>query len=162
MTLAAREALSVFVDGDEVPGVIVYALRSPGSDSRVGFPTSLWSGSEARPFRLLGESWEILGWDLPIREWRSGETWHRLVHRTLEELTRQGAVVAWIGAEGLPFSDPPGLFDPQWMSGSVLAALTSSGDFWSPLDPGMPVQSLTDEQLQRLRAHAHGLADSAA
>jgi hypothetical protein len=69
-----------------------------------------------------------------------------------------GCRVAWVGAEGIPFCDPPGLFDPDCMTGGVLAWLTSDGWFGCPLDPDQPLEPAPDRQLLRLRRWAGRLA----
>jgi len=160
MSVPAREGLTVFFDGEERPGVIFYALARPGTTNSVVFPIGLWPRGEARPFRLGGESWEVHGWDLALGEWPRGIDWTRAVHDTLKSLVDAGAVVAWVGAEGCPFSDPPDLLSPEWMSGGVLAAITSAGEFICAIDPDLPVQALSDDELASLRRHARGLADA--
>lgn len=160
MSVPAREGLTVFFDGDEVPGVIFYALARPGTMSSIVFPIGLWPRGEARPFRLGGESWEVHGWDLALGEWPRGRDWTRAVHDTLNSLVDAGAVVAWVGAEGCPFRDPPYLLSSEWMSGGVLAAITSAGRFICAVDPDLPVQALSDDELVSLRRHARGIADA--
>lgn len=161
MSVPAREGLTVVLDGQLTPGVIFYALTRPGALNAVIFPIGIWSSEGARPFRLGGESWEVRGWDLPLNEWPRGPEWTRAVQETLKHLVSAGAVVAWLDAEGCPFSDPPDLFSPKWMSGAVLAAMTSAGEFTCAVDPDLPVQALSDDELASLRRHARGLADAA-
>lgn len=47
------------------------------------------------------------------------------------------------------------------MSGGVLAAMTSDGDFVCPLDPDAPIAAIGDADLLRLRSVSAGLADAA-
>lgn len=160
METPAREALTVFVGGEEMPGVIVYGIRRVGL-SPMEFPSREWSLShEPRTSRLYGETWEVLGWDLAIDAWPASEDWRGVVKRTLSVLVSAGCAVAWLGAEGCPYSDPPDLFSPAWMDGGVLAALTSQGDFLCPVDPNEPLRYLSPENLELLRARAAGLADA--
>jgi hypothetical protein len=160
MDAPARETLTVFIDGEELPGVIVYGLRRPGL-APIDFPVHGWVLSHGpHAFRLHGEMWEVLGWDLALGAWPNSQDWPGVVHRTLTALVAAGCAVAWLGAEGCPFSDPPDLFSPTWMDGGVLAALTSEGDFLCPMDPDEPLRHLRSEELEFLRARAHGLADA--
>lgn len=161
MNAPAREVLTVFFDGDELPGVIFYALRPSGTGAEPDFPTDIWPDTDTRGFRLHGHSWEVLGWDVVIHRWPSRGQWRETVRLTFQHLIEGGAVVAWLGAEGSPFSDPPYLFSPEWMTDSVLAAMTSDGDFVCAVDVDQPVQTLPDDELSRLRQHAQGLADAA-
>lgn len=158
MNAPAREVLTVFIDGDEAPGVIFYALRPSGAGEQPAFPTDIWPDAHTRGFRLHGDAWEILGWDVAIHRWPSSEQWREAVRLTLHHLIEGGAVVAWLGAEGSAFSDPPYLFNPEWMTDSALAAMTSDGEFACAVDVDQPVP---DDELSRLREHAQGLADAA-
>lgn len=156
----ARETLTVFVAGEELPGVIVYGLRGPGLPP-IEFPSREWQLShDPQPFRLHGDSWEVIGWDLAVATWPSAEDWPRVIERTLSAILATGCMVAWLGAEGCPFSDPPDLFSPDWMDGGVLAALTAQGDFLCPLSPDEPLRTLSTTDLELLRARAVGLADA--
>lgn len=158
----AREVLTVFVDGEERPGVTLYALLRPGADDLPEPLEELWPSADVRRFHLRGESWEVRGWDLALNGWQRGENWREVIRETLGLLIRGGAIVAWVGAEGLGVADPPDLFDPSFMSGSVLASMTSGGDFTCPTDPDHPVHPVDDEGLMQLRHHAQGLADASA
>ena len=61
-----------------------------------------------------------------------------------------GCRVAWVGAEEIPFCDPPGLFDPACMTGGVLA-WPIDGSFGCPLDPDQPLTAASDEEMLQLR-----------
>lgn len=160
MIAPARDALTIFVDGDEVPGIIVYGLFTAGSERPVDFPADVWiSAPEPGSFRLSGDRWEVLTWEIPIDVWPTGEHWRTAVQATLQAMIDRGGRVAWIGAEGVPFCDPPELFSPDCMSGGVLAWMSDSGDFSCELDPDRPVVRVADDVLLRLRVHARGLAD---
>ena len=158
----AREVLTVFVDGQERSGITLYALRPSGAIDLLELPRDEWSASETRQFRLHGEGWEVVGWDLALSDWPRGNEWTEAIRRALGALVRGGAVVAWVGAEGLGVAQPPDLFDPDWMTGSVLAAMTSAGHFLCPTDPDLPIRPVDDEGLLLLRQHARGLADVSA
>lgn len=160
MAVLVKEALRVFVDGEETSGVIFYGLRPYGS-SQIKFPAHLWPPNHRlRPSRLLGESWEIVLWDLGLNQWPSASNWVDTVRQTLAVIVESGCVVAWMGSEGLPVSDPPHLFSPEQMPSSVLAALTAQGDFFEPPSLDSPVRTLNSSELKFLRKRATGLADA--
>ncbi len=120
---------SVFVDGEEREGFILYGLW--GSAVPPVDPIQLGSAPgdtcEVRRFVLFGEGWRICLFEFSFREleeyWRAVEG----VDGALRELVGSGAQVAWLGSEGLPFADPPDLFTAEWMEGGVLLALTADG-----------------------------------
>lgn len=68
--------------------------------------------------------------------------------------------MAWIDSEGTPLADPPHLFDPEFMSGAVLAGMLSNGDSDCYLDPSAPLRPIDQDIMLKLRAHAKGLADA--
>lgn len=162
MTALARDSLTIFVDGDEVPGFIVYGLFEPGSERPVDVPSGAWiSPPEPGSFRLFGDEWEVLTWEIPIDVWPTGERWQRAVRMTLQAMVDRGARIAWLGAEGVPFCDPPELFSPDCMSGGVLGWMTDSGEYSCELDPDRPIARVADDDmLLKLRFHARGLADA--
>jgi hypothetical protein len=161
MSALARDSLTIFVGGEEVPGIIVYGLFAVGSERPVKFPVDAWvSAPETESFRLFGEGWEVLTWEIPIDLWPAGEQWRAALQATLQAMISRGCRVAWIGAEGVPFCDPPELFNPECMSGGVLAWMTDSGDSGGDLDPDHPIARVADDILLRLRIHARGLADA--
>ena len=156
----ARHTLRVFANGEEVPGVIVYGLRNHEGASHPNLPVDLWpdQGSPSL-FVLQGHAWEVLVWEIPIVKWPARTELDDALNATLEILVKSGCRVAWVGAEGLPFSDPPRLFDPAWMSGGVLAWMTDDGVRGCGLDPDAPVSPVDDDVMKTLRAYASGLAD---
>lgn len=122
----ARDALVVIVDGDEVPGITIYGLAGRGRRRAAAFPGEAWIGEpDIHEFVLHGDAWEIIAWDLPILVWPTGNELRTAVRVALASLVGAGCSVAWVGAEGLPFYDPPGLFDPTCISGGVLAWMTA-------------------------------------
>lgn len=121
-------ATSVFVDGVEKLGFILYGLWPVAS--RVGEPDFEDLASDAvaiRGFHLVGESWDIVGVECGFED----DSLYRGAVSNIEPwfdvLLACGAHVAWLGSEGLPFADPPDLFTTEWMEGGVLAAKTSDG-----------------------------------
>jgi hypothetical protein len=158
---AARDVMKVFAHGEEVSGLIAYGLRNRGHLTPAIFPRDVWDfADEPADFTLIGEAWEILMWWIPIRAWPGSRHLQSALQSTLGRLIDAGSRVAWIGAEGLPFCDPPQLFDPDCMSGSVLAWMTDDGvgDCW--IDLIAPISPVEDSILHALRSHAAGLADA--
>ena len=158
----ARDSLVVIVDGDEVPGITIYGLARRGERSPVVFPDDGWFGGPALDeFVLRGEAWEIPTWDLPILVWPTADGLAAALRVSLAAVIESGCSVAWVGAEGLPFCDPPQLFDPGCMSRGVLAWMTAQGQFGCALDPDGPISPISDHELLMLRQYARGLADAA-
>lgn len=159
-TQLARDALTVFVGGDETPGLIFYGLAEPGVWADVGFPNDAWPSSpEPDVLDLEGNDWHVHGWELPIIIWPTGSGFQAAAHQTLGALIRGGCRIAWIGAEGIPFCDPPRLFDPECMSGGVLAWMTDDGRFDCPLNPDDALAPVSDNDLRILQSHAQGVAN---
>ena len=160
--MLTRDVLTIVTSGAEEPGIIAYGLTSAGGWREPDFPAEAWPESPAPgQFVLFGEGWRVHGWEVPIRRWPSGALFRAAIQSTLEALIRGGSKVAWVGAEGIPFCDPPALFDPACMSGGVLAWMTDAGGFGCPLDPDAPLATAGDGELRALREHARGLADIA-
>lgn len=160
MEVPARELLTVIWNGEIVPGITFYGLTWPGRWARDKFPGSSWpAGTQAKESQLHGTDWEVIVWDVAVSSWPKGQAWRRAVHDSTAQLLAGGSVVAWLGREGY-FCDPPDLFSPKCMSGGVLAAMTSAGDFDCAVDPDESLRHLGDEALLRLRLQAKGLADA--
>lgn len=156
-----RESSTIFVDGEERAGVIAYGLRARGAGSNPEFPAEDWvEQTQPIEFTLHGDRWEVFMWEVPIIDWPSADRFERAVQTLLGRLTQSGCLVAWIGAEGMPFSDPPDLFNPAHMSGSVLAWMDDAGRGMWRIDPDEPMEAAPDETLLLLRHHAKGLADA--
>ena len=161
MRLPVREALKIFVDGEETPGLIVYGLRQRDGPAAAGFPADVWiAPPEPSDFTLYGEAWEVLLWEVPIPIWPTPVEMQAALSATLGALIEAGSRVAWIGAEGLPFCDPPELLDPHCMSGGVLAWMTDTGVADCFIDPDASILPVGDDVLLALRMHAAGLADA--
>ncbi|KQQ98236.1 hypothetical protein ASF74_13865 [Arthrobacter sp. Leaf145] len=146
---------------EEEPGFVVYGLVDPGRWLGSSFPLDRWpTGTEVAETRLYGESWEVMLWDVKISEFPHEPEWTEAVHATLKTVIDAGCRLAWMSSAGYPFVDPPYLFLAEDMSGSVFAALTSTGEFFCPLDPDKPIRAITDDHLALLRQHGRGLADA--
>ena len=156
----ARDSLLVIVDGEEVPGITMYGLARRGERRPVEFPSDAWIGRpDGDEFILHGNTWEITTWDLPILVWPTVDDLAAAIRVSLAAFIEAGCSVAWVGAEGLPFCDPPQLFDPACMSRGVLAWMSAQGEFECPVDPNGPISPISDERLLMLRRYAQGLAD---
>lgn len=161
MTAPARDVLEVVLDGELIPGVVVYGLSveeiSDRSRLRSG---TMFDHGRSRCTHLLGDHWSAAVWDIPVARWLSADDTCRDVGGVLDEVMRRGCSVAWVAAEGFPFSDPPHLFDPAHMPRSVLAWSTSAGDFGCLIDPDQPVATADTEVMLMLRRRAAGIVDS--
>ena len=145
--------------GEEHAGLIIYGLASPGTIDRDP-PRGLWvEGQPVEVFTLVGQRWEVVLWELALDHWPTGTLWRDRLTKTLRTMISHGATVAWVGAEGVPFADPPDLFDPEHMTGGVLDWLTIDGTSGGSLDPDKPLTTASHAQLSSLRRFAHGLAD---
>jgi hypothetical protein len=157
----ARDVLKVIHDGEELPGIVFYGLVSRGGWANPAFPINLWpSGGQVDDFMLHGEAWEIPCWSLALTSWPAGDAWRNLVQATLQWICENGSVVGWMSAEGIPFCDPPFLFDPDCMSGGVLAYVTPDGNFECTVDLDGPLQAVQDGTLRSLRSYGAGLVDA--
>lgn len=119
-------ATSVFIEGDEMLGFILYGLwLTPSAYSSM--PRYEAQGATVRTSRLEGDCWTIgileVGFETGDHYWAAiGE-----LDGVLDAILKNGAEVAWLGSEGLPFADPPDLFTVEWMEGGVLAARSADG-----------------------------------
>lgn len=154
-------ATSVFIDGTEELGFILYGLWTGVVESTMrldGGELDLGDGL-FRPFRLFGDGWTILGCDVGFRNPNAYRLGMAHVERVFDRILLKGASVAWMGYEGLPFADPPELFTIEWMEGGVVAAKGCDGVFLSGLDPlgGHAVLgSLEMGHLERLARSSYG------
>lgn len=157
---AASKSLTIFLHGNEVPGLIAYGLRTRGNPAPAQFPAEAWAtGPEHVEFTLIGDAWEVKMWEFPLTSWPSSPEMETALAVTLSALIHAGCRVAWVGAEGVPFCDPPDLFEPEYMSGAVLAWMTDDGAADCRMDPTAPIATAGDDTLLALRAYAAGLAD---
>lgn len=127
---------SVFVDGEERTGYILYALWPEGSAPSEQLDTrALGVGAAiARPFRLAGDGWNVLGVDCAFASDPEYRNALDRIESQLDAIIEAGARVAWMGSEGLRFADPPDLFTLEWMEGGVLAGRTRESDLMSGIE----------------------------
>ncbi|SFR84644.1 hypothetical protein SAMN05428970_3031 [Agromyces sp. CF514] len=161
-------ATSVFVDGAEQFGFILYGLwpESVTPDGTMGLEGLAMHTTDLRYFRLSGDSWEILCVECAFDEEHVYRATLAEIDRWLQALLSAGARVAWLGSEGLPFADPPNLFTSEWMEGGVLAARTSTGvsisgvksDEFAPLS-NEEMRQLEEEAAATYLAGSHRLSD---
>jgi hypothetical protein len=156
MTGSRIPGTSVFIDGAEVQGFILYGLW-PGdlhSTISIGELDLRMEGATLRSFRLFGDGWTILMWDVGFDTSNAYLQALSGPEFLLDYILGLGARVAWLGAEGLPFADPPDLFTAEWMEGSVLAGKTRGGDFLSGIDLVAGHTPLDRTQMRHLEAAA--------
>ena len=153
MSPLGRDVLKVFHEGDEYPGIIVYGLAPRGEAAELQFPSCAWERTVGySPAHLHGARWEISSWEIRLERWPDSKDFVHAIQQTMLQFYLAGYQVSWVGAEGLPFCDPPFLFSPQCMSGGVLAWMTSPDRFDCPLDPAKPLCPIDDYVLRDLRA----------
>jgi hypothetical protein len=159
MPCVARTNLTIFMEGQESPGVIVYGLGAPGS-IKVEPSAYEWAARRTTSVgQLSGHNWQVVLWEVRLVPWPNGSAWDEVLERTLDSMLDAGATIAWVGAEGIPFADPPDLFTPEHMHGGVLVWRSTDGG-GGQLDPDRPLSPVPDEELNQLRAEARGLADA--
>jgi hypothetical protein len=158
MRKSLPEVLTVYVDGDEVPGVLLYGLESPANDREPRFPGEAWPGFMAlKTYDFHGESWRVRLWEIALSEIPPIGVLEHATSDTFDAFIGSGFVVTWMGFEG-SFCDPPSLFLPECMSGGVVTARSASGKRWNRLDPARSFEPLSDVELLELRAEAGPLA----
>ena len=150
--LPASRILGVFVDGEERKGVGFYAYWKGVPSVEPLFPEYLWpSRLTIERHVLRGENWTVLWWDAAMTAWPGAGEWESLLRCTFQVFLNAGASVAWCGLDGF-FAEPPALFDPSRMSGSVYAAAGEGWPFTCLARLDAPLKALSDEQLLELRS----------
>ena len=146
-----EQAFQVYWKGEgEVLGLLLYGLRRPDEQPQVAFDDVRASD----PYVLQGDGWAVDLWTiradggLPV-----GEEWRALLQRLLGRLLEAGFAAAWLALEG-DFADPPHLFDPALMGQAVYAAASPELGFITHDDGDGEIETLTDADLERLRALA--------
>ena len=155
-----NEILTVFMDGEEVPGIMLYGLDSTVNDSEPCFPYSAWPWFVGlQTFILGGTRWRVRLWEIALSEIPSSELLWDATATTFGVFIDAGCLAAWIGMEG-GFCDPPSLFLPECMSGGVIAARSASGKQWGRFGTSNPFSRLGDEDLLDLRIETQSLASA--
>jgi hypothetical protein len=155
-----RDVLAVRFDGRITRGLMFLGLRECDAPGMPRFPWHVWSsGIRVDVTKRQGLEWEIVEWRVPMTEWPTGEAWQRAVSQTLSSLIASRCTVAWLSTGEGTVREPPELFLPELMHGTVLAAMTACGMFACAVDPDRPVASLTDADLHQLRLASAGLAE---
>ncbi len=154
----AREVLTVYWDGEEAAGFIVFALGGPNQQRPCVLPGLDWTEEpDVRPSALAGEQWKVAAWYIRVAAWPTPQVFRNSMRRVLCALVEEGYSVAWIGIDG-SFVDPPELFIPESMSGGVLAACSKATGFLAGVDLDQPLRALADHEMLRLREASGGLA----
>jgi len=153
-----REVLTVYVGGDEVPGVLLYGLESPANDREPRFPGEAWPGFVAlKTYVFHGEFWRVRLWEVALSGIPPIDVLEHATSDTFDAFIGSGFVAAWMGLEG-SFCDPPSLFLPECMSGGIVTARSASGKRWNRLYTAHSFQPLSNEDLLALRAEVYPLA----
>lgn len=141
----------IFWKGEEAPGILVYGYWRGAPTNTPACPIDAWGANvESESTILRGTGWTVLMWDLRIQNWPSRARWETTLNQTLQPMLLNGARVAWCGVEG-GFADPPSLFSPKEMSGSVYAAVASDFPFLCTARLGEPFVAFDSSQLLALR-----------
>ena len=160
LSKSLNEVLTVYMDGEEVPGVMLYGLDSMANDSQPRFPGSAWPWLVARKTYVFGgKRWRVRLWEVALSAIPSPEILWNATSTTFGSLIDAGCLAAWMGLEG-GFCDPPSLFLPECMSGGVVAARSASGRQWGQFENLHPISPLSDEDLLALRSDAQPLASA--
>ena len=156
----AREVLTVYWDGEEAAGFIVFALGRPRMRRPRDLPDLGWTiEPDVRPSTLTGARWKVAVWYVRVAAWPTPRGFRDSIRRVLCGLVGEGYSVAWIGIDG-SFVDPPELFMPESMSGGVLAACSAATGFLVGVDLDQPLRTLADHEMLRLREASGGLAST--
>jgi hypothetical protein len=154
MTKSVFDLLTVYIDGDELPGLIFYGLEALEHRRSVQIPFHAWPAVSAQEEHVLqGDHWRVQMWTVALERIPPPGVLEHGVAATLQAFIEAGCVVAWVAFEG-NFCDPPALFSPECMSGGVVTALNAKGKRWNKLDARGRVTTLTDDELLELRADA--------
>ena len=153
-----EDTLIVYVDGEEVPGLLVYGLRDSSNTAAWSIPEpAVGLGTAATSTRLSGDSWEVILHTVPLPPDFDFHAIDAFATRTLAAVIQQGFDVAWIAPEGA-FVEPPYLFLPSEMAVGVLLAMTRDGILGSLPGPGEAVSYLSDAELLSLRGASRTLS----
>lgn len=152
MLRLAKDQLTIFRKGEEVPGLIAFGLRPNSSGSSPHFPAATWpTGTTLDEHFYEYSRSHVVVWRIGLQSWPPPHQWSSSLVATLDSLLDAGSVVSWIGRGEGCYCDPPSLFDQSCMSGCVLAAKTSQLSIVEEFSPYAPLYSLGDSDLSRLR-----------
>lgn len=149
--LPRDRVLTVYWQGEEATGLLLYALRSPDEQPHVEVCDAWPDGTKcSSPWLLHGDGWAVDLWTIRLRRIPVGTEWLALRKRTLARLAHAGYSVAWAAAEG-DFVDPPALFDPEVMGQGLYAAYSEATGFLCRDQGTDDIAVLSDADLVRLR-----------
>jgi len=156
-TLPRDRALTVYWQGQEEPGLLLYGLRRPDRRPQVDGAELVPEATEvSNPWLLSGEGWAVDLWTIRDPRLPAGSQWCATLERVLGRLLDAGYEVAWFAVEG-DFADPPALFDPEMMGEGVYAAASRETGFICRDDGEGDLKALTDADLSRLRPPAEAV-----
>jgi hypothetical protein len=152
--------MTVYWDGEEATGFIVFALGGPQVKRPRTLPNLDWPVEfDVRSSTLTGERWKVAVWYVRVSAWPTARRFRDSIRQLLCGLVGEGYSAAWVGIDG-SFVDPPELFMPKAMSGGVLAACSDTTGFLEAVDLDEPFRALSDEDMLRLREASGGLASA--
>jgi len=151
--MITKDILGIYWDSilGEVDGQTFYVLFNENNITKPIFPLEIWPhGTEIKEQKIYGKNWDI--WIIDVKYSSIPENWKKTTKETLLYLIKNNASIGWCGLDGY-FSDPPGLFNPQEMSGGVYAALTLDNKFICHTDFYDEYKPLLDEELIMLKKY---------
>ena len=149
-----RDVLQILCNGNEVPGLTVYAYRRRQMGAQPAFPLELWPAETGvKPSKLSGEEWLVWVWDVKVERWP--DQWMEVVRSSLSRLAEMGGLVVWCGLEGY-FADPPDLLSPSAMEGGVYAAFSETTGFICHVDIDSRFQPISNDEMLALRTQIGG------
>jgi hypothetical protein len=152
--LPRDRALTVYWQGQEEIGLLLYGLRRPEQHPEIDLTGLVAEGADvSEPWLLHGEGWAVDLWTIRTPGVPVGSDWRAMLERILGRLLDAGYEVAWFATEG-DFVDPPGLFDPAVMGEGVYAAASRETGFLCRDAGEGDLTVLADGDLARLRRPA--------
>jgi hypothetical protein len=159
--MLTQNVLRTVNDGyDALCGILFYGYWHGTNEPDVSFPFNVWPygtyymDSWLRDWQNDHYRWRILRRDVYILRWPSEDLWEEVVKKTLESFLSEGAIIAWGGSEG-NFVDPPSLFDPNEMPGSVWAYMTQDGAFICVAELGQEFATIPNDLAIKLHSIIH-------
>jgi hypothetical protein len=151
-------AFTIFLDGEERPGFLIYGLKPPVNEDFPEFPTSVWHGYQSVKKRILfGNKWRVLMWEVALDRVHDTAGVAASIDATLQVLLDAGCVAAWVAVEG-HFCDPPSLFLPECMSGGVFAVKTVGGISEHAFGSSGGLRPIADAVLLEARSETYSLS----
>ena len=105
-TLPRSRALTVYWQGQETSGLLLYGLRRPKQHPETELDGLLPKGADvSKPWLLHGEGWAVDVWTIRTPAVPTGRDWRAMLALVLGHMLEAGYDVAWFATEG-DFADP--------------------------------------------------------